>query len=432
MLRSLSSVLLAAFFLAAGLFGMRWVRDNAPEPAAVPPRDPGPVEVVAVPLVALDVPVTVRGFGSLAPLRTARIASEIGGTLERVHAGWRDGAWVEEGVELCAVDTRELDAERARLAALERQAVAELESARAALRLAEASRALAGEVLAAREREEQRWRGLLEAGHGEEARVDGALTARIAAAQGVADAEAATSTARAAVATAEARGAEVAAGLSLVETRLAKAVVRAPFAGRLVGAAPAVGHHVVLGAPLVELVDTSVLRLVLHVPEDEVLGVRVGQPAQVELFDGRGTRLAAEVAAVGARADARTRSVPVEVDLPNARGAAPAAVLPAGLFAAAEVQVEELRGALVIDRAHVVWRGGVPLAFVLRDGPDGQLAEARPLTLGRALDERHEVRAGLRAGERLITSSLRFLGDGSAVRAVAPPPERALDGDLER
>jgi hypothetical protein len=92
MLRSLSSVLLAALFLVAGLLGMLWVRDTAPETAAVPPRDPGPVEVLTRMVAREDAPLFVRGYGSLLALRSAQIASELGGTLARVHPGWRDGA----------------------------------------------------------------------------------------------------------------------------------------------------------------------------------------------------------------------------------------------------------------------------------------------------------------------------------------------------
>jgi len=412
---------------------------SAPEVPPAPPRDLGAVPVTTRLLALGSATLRVHGYGTLLASRTASIAPEVGGVLVAVHRGWRTGAAVDGGTELFAVDTRELELEIVRVEAQLVQARSAVTQAGLQVSAAQAAQELAAERRAALGREEQRMVRLLEDGFGQESLVDQARVARSQAELSEREAQAAAKLGSERARQAQARVRELQGALELASLRRDKASVRAPFDGRLVGRAPALGSTVVVGVPIVELLDITTLHLSIPVPAEEMEGMAVGLPVLVRVPAREGLELVGTVGAVGVAADPQMRTVSVEIDVPNQGGPhgrgvtnggdAAGEPLVAGQFAEAEIEVRTLTGVLLVERAHLTYKGGKACAYVWTEGPDGPRAELRSLTLGRSVGESFVVRAGLVPGERLITGPLRQLTPDARVRAMDEAPVRATNED---
>lgn len=200
--------------------------------------------------------------------------------------------------------------------------------------------------------------------------------------------------------------------LAKVETLLAFATVRAPFAGTVTARMVDPGAFVAAGvsggaSAVVTLADMSVLRAVVPVPEAEALRVRIGQPVRVtvegttNVFTGKVSRLAGAL-------DEATRSMAVEADLPNAdEGLRP------GMFATVRIGVERRTAALrVRTDALAVEKAGT---FVFR--VDQGLSRKTAVKTGFQDGTLTEVVSGLAEDAVLIVPAKSAPADGTPVKA---------------
>ena len=137
---------------------------------------------------------------------------------------------------------------------------------------------------------------------------------------------------------------------------------------------------------------------------------RPGQPVVVTQAELRGQNFDGEVARTSASIDTATRTMQVEVALPNADGALlPGAYVQVALPLAASQ-------ALAIPTNALLFRGeGTRVAVVDAQGR----VQLRPVTLGRNFGESFEVLDGVSAKDRLVLNPPDSLADGDLV-AVAP------------
>ncbi len=186
-------------------------------------------------------------------------------------------------------------------------------------------------------------------------------------------------------------------------------VLRAPFAGTLIERNATVGRSAEAGEVLVRLADPKAIRARLDLPEAHAASVRVGQPVTLEL-PGGATR-SAQIDAVGAAVDPRTRTVPARVHLDAAGGA-----LKGGTFLRARIAVGEAAPTVVIPQRAVQQVEGKAIVFVA----EGQEGSYRPVAveLGAALGDEVAVRAGLQGGERVVTTGAFLLSTETRKDAI--------------
>lgn len=200
-------------------------------------------------------------------------------------------------------------------------------------------------------------------------------------------------------------------------------------AGLPAGAAPApaartstdlaVGVPVSAGSPLLTVTDVSELGVSAEVDETDVLLVRPGVPATVELDALPDRPLPATVAAVDVTPSPagsggvtyRVRLVLTEVAAEPAGGRPPAPRPLPGMSAVVDLQVREAVGAVSVPSAAVVRDGPREAVFVQVDG----VYRRREVQLGAQGSDRVEVLAGLQVGERVVTRDADRLRDGQAV-----------------
>lgn len=201
---------------------------------------------------------------------------------------------------------------------------------------------------------------------------------------------------------AQAKEAEARVRAAAAET--ARTVLRAPFDGIVAEVNGEVGEFLtpsppgIPTLPAIDLIDDSCLYVSAPIDEVDAARLAVGMPARITLdswrgkpFSGRLRRIAPYVLAL--EKQARTVEVEVEFDSP-----AEARHLLVGYSADVEIVLEARTQVLRIPTPALM-----PGNRVLVLGADGRLAEQR-VQPGLSNWEYTEIRAGLAAGERVVTS----------------------------
>jgi hypothetical protein len=165
------------------------------------------------------------------------------------------------------------------------------------------------------------------------------------------------------------------------------------------------GAVVAAGTPIVTVVDTGRLGLVAEVDETDVLLVRPGVRATVELDAATGASYAATVRAVDLLPVTSARggvSYRVRLDLGKGTdddGQAAPTPRP-GMSAVVRLRVRQAAGAVTVPASAIVNADGRDTVWAVRDGK----AERVPVTVGVQGEDVVQVTAGLGPGQRIVVA----------------------------
>jgi RND family efflux transporter MFP subunit len=186
--------------------------------------------------------------------------------------------------------------------------------------------------------------------------------------------------------------------------------VLAPFSGVITKRNVDIGDLIDSNKPLFLLSQTDPLRVYVNVPQAYAQLVRTGQPAVVTQAEMRGRNFQGQVARTAGAIDTTTRTLQVEIALPNRDGALlPGAFVNVDLTAAPS-------GVLTVPANVLLFRGAGVLVARVDDAGSVQLV---PVRLGRNYGESVEVLTGLHGGERLVLNPADSLASGDKVQVVA-------------
>jgi RND family efflux transporter MFP subunit len=138
-------------------------------------------------------------------------------------------------------------------------------------------------------------------------------------------------------------------------------VLKAPFDGEVAARDVDPGAFVRPGTALATLVDRSTARVVADVPEDDFRWLAPGTQVRVKLLSIDETR-EATITRRAPAADPATRTVHVEIDLPD-----PKRVIPVGTTADLEIGVGDEQSATRIPLTAATVRGGKASVFVVEN-----------------------------------------------------------------
>lgn len=354
------------------LVGLAVSGSGCSRPGEGVPREQGrpPVAVEVAAVEPGEMAEVIEVVGTLTPKFSAEVRSEFTAVVAEVYV--TEWVSVRKGTPLARLDTAEGEAH--------------LEAARAALLEAQVREAQAVRELARAERLKEV--GLLTPQGLEEAR-----TAREAAAAGVAAAQA---------------------QLALVQTRLDKAVLRAPFDGVVAKRWVSPGDLVEnMGSPrpLFTIVDPRVLELTATIPSSSLPRLAVGQVVEFTTDAVPGRFFSGTVAHINPVVEATSRSVQVIAEVPNSDG-----LLRGGLFVKGRIRGQARQVLLVPKVALRAWKAerGAGEVLVVVDGA----AHLRTIATGGSNADAVEVRAGLSAGEEVITRGAFNVQPGDRVTVV--------------
>ena len=165
--------------------------------------------------------------------------------------------------------------------------------------------------------------------------------------------------------------------------------------------------------PLVRIAQDDRLRLVIPAPESAVPHIKDGGAVEVTVPSLQRT-FAGTIARSSNQVDPSTRTMHVEVDVPNPTGA-----LVPGLYAEARVILEHLPDAIAVP-TQAIDRSDADTS-VLVVTPAGAI-ERRPVQLGLEAADFAEVVKGLTPGEQVVVGTRSQLRVGDRVQAKVESP----------
>ena len=188
-------------------------------------------------------------------------------------------------------------------------------------------------------------------------------------------------------------------------------LVKAPFDGVITLRNVDVGALVNAGNTLLfRVAQISALRTYLNVPQANSSDVRVGQPARLSVSNLPGRQFAGAVARTANALDPASRTLLVEVHVPNPGGA----LLP-GMYARVDLISARSNAPLQIPSDALVVRGaGTEVAVV----SDGNTVHLQKIEVGRDFGDRLEVTRGLSEGQTIIANPGDVVREGLRVQPV--------------
>jgi RND family efflux transporter MFP subunit len=186
--------------------------------------------------------------------------------------------------------------------------------------------------------------------------------------------------------------------------------VVAPFSGVITKRNVDVGDLIDAGGgaarALFVLSQTDPLRVYVNVPQSYANLVKPGQQVAVTQTELRGESFKGEIVRTAASIDAATRTMQVEIRLPNKDGR----LLP-GAFVQVALALDA-SGALTVPTNVLLFRPEGPRVAVV--GDDGR-AKLRAVKIGRNFGEAIEVLDGLAPNDKMVLNPPDSLNDGDAV-----------------
>ncbi len=231
---------------------------------------------------------------------------------------------------------------------------------------------------------------------------------------------AAVDAAKAAVTVAEANVAAQLAAVQRLQALVGYLDVTAPFDGVVTSRSVDVGDLVSAdasgGTALFALQRTDILRIQVSVPQSGAVTMRDGLPAKVLVQELPGQEFTGTVSRNAVALDPASRSVAVEVDVPNDDGR-----LRAGLYVTVVISIPRDRPGVVVPDEAVLFNGqGLRVAVVDKD----DTVHMQDVTIARDFGTTVELRDGLNGGERVALSPPVDLVDKEKVKVQAPPDSK--------
>ena len=376
-----------------------------------------------------DMEIKLAFTADILPAQQAAIFSKVSGYIRRIHAD--RGDFVETGQVLVEIDDQELQAslEQSRATLLTGQAGLEMARSslvgqQANLENQRANLTKARAVAANDARQAERMKTLFERGLVSATDFENARTTAESSRASVQAAEAQLNLAEAQIATTEsqvrlsqAQLETYRAALRLAETNLANTRLLAPFAGYVsqrnldsgaaVSAQSAGTNTASVG--ILTIQDIQTVKAQIEVPERNIARVKVGSAVRLAVDPYEGETFTGSVARVVHNLDPRTRTMGIEVEIPNPTGR-----LKPGMFARVELLVETRHRALTIPAEALRLGEARPSVMLVREG----VVETVSVELGAADTRGVEVLKGLSEQDQVILQGKDLVKPQQKVRTV--------------
>lgn len=193
--------------------------------------------------------------------------------------------------------------------------------------------------------------------------------------------------------------------------------VVAPFSGVITRRNVDVGDLIDAGGgagrALFLLTQTDPLRIYVNVPQTYAQLVKPGQAVSVTQAELRGQTFRGQIARTAAAIDTATRTMQIEVSLPNREGT----LLP-GAFVQVLLPLKASQATTVATNALIFRSEGIRVAVVDAEGG----IRMRPIKIGRNYGEMVEVLDGLGSADRVVLNPPDSLSEGDKVSVVVATP----------
>lgn len=297
------------------------------------------------------IPLDIHAVGELQAWRYIVVSPEIDGQVASIH--FTPGALVRKGQLLVQLDARVYQAD--------------LQSAKAALRLAQANY--------------RRYQALKSSGALSKQQLDQV----------------------------RANFVEASAKVKSAQTYLSQATIRAPFDGYIGAKNISIGDYVKKGDALTTLTDRSLLIVNYHIPEAQLQRVKLGQPINVTIPKHKNNVYQGKVSYIAPTVSTDTHSVELQAKIPNSSNA-----LSPGMFVKIRQRIGMVKQAVVVPQQSILPTITGSQVFVVRNNK----AYAVKVKVGTIFDGKVEIRHGIKSGDVVVIAGQTQLKNGEPVREV--------------
>ncbi|MCK5878727.1 MAG: efflux RND transporter periplasmic adaptor subunit [Holophagae bacterium] len=380
--KTIIHITVSAALVITGVIVMIALTASSPELQKIKPSAPAPM-VQVIKIKTGPQPITIRGEGTVRPLREIDLVPQVGGKIVHISSSLVNGGEFSKSDSLLSINP--IDYELT------------VTLAKAKVRNSESNlKIIQEEALVAREEWRAHYSDTPHAGKKIPPLV--AKEPQLAAARASLDADRA--------------------DLKKASLNLERTVLKAPFNGRVSRKSVDIGQYVTPGQPLARLFSTEAAQIALPLEGKDLSwfdvpgftpGAGSGSPATVHariaghelVFSGRVVRAEGEL-------DERTRMITVIVEIDKPYATKPPLAI--GLFVTVDIMGQVLPDAAVIPRAalhqgNIVWTVD-----------DAGILHFRAVRVALYQGEEIVIESGLRDGEMVVFSSLKAVTDGMTVR----------------
>ena len=194
--------------------------------------------------------------------------------------------------------------------------------------------------------------------------------------------------------------------LDEARTDYGRCTVHSPIDGRIEERPVEIGETVMPHVPVFRVVKTDRVKVMVDVPERDVLALRVGAEVSFEADAVQGTTFTGKVTFVAAAADSRSNTFRSELLVENADG-----LLKPGMIVRVAVVRGIIRNAVAVPLSALIPVKGQYVVYLV----EANRAVRRVVKLETVIDTFAVVQEGLTPGDRLVVEGQRLLADGTAV-----------------
>lgn len=189
--------------------------------------------------------------------------------------------------------------------------------------------------------------------------------------------------------------------------------IKAPFSGVLGIRSVYLGQYVQPGTEIVKLEDTSVMRLVLTIPQTDVAKVKNGQEVDISVDAYPHQVFKGKISAIEPAVDAQSGLIQVQADIPNSDGK-----LLAGMFARANILLPSIPNQVTLPQTAITYALYGDNVYVVSDEDGVKRAKQAVVNVGERIGSVAHILSGVKAGDVIVTSGQVHLSNGSKVRVV--------------
>jgi RND family efflux transporter MFP subunit len=199
--------------------------------------------------------------------------------------------------------------------------------------------------------------------------------------------------------------------------------ILAPFAGKIAARNIDVGTLVTAGTgnsgtPLFSLVQSDVLRVYVFAPQENAPSIHEGLAAKIVLQEYPGQEFDGKVTRTAGALDPQTRTMQVEVQVPNQEGK-----LYAGMYGQVKFLLPDDNAPIVVPADAFVFRAQGPQVVTVTN--DNRI-HWQKISVGRDFGTQLEVLNGLKENTKVVMNPTDDLDEGSAVQVK--PVEKPKPG----
>lgn len=193
--------------------------------------------------------------------------------------------------------------------------------------------------------------------------------------------------------------------------------VKAPISGTVTSFGPTLGTMVSQSYSIAKISDTDELQIKINVAERFISRINNGQGAVVSFDAYPGVEFNAKVFEVSPVLDTTSRTMLVKLKVTPADPR-----IRAGMFAKVRLITESIKDAVVLSSDAIIRRDGKPYVFTVSRTAGSEEKDSVTMVSvseGLTVDNKTEIREGLKEGDLVVVKGQSLLTDGSKVKILS-------------